>query len=86
MCDRFFYEYEPVPGKGHIIHTYEGDGDPLPAFCGEPRQIKIENDIDEMTGQIWDSLNEDNRISLYVSYRDLKTGTEETRLINKNER
>ncbi len=86
VCDRFFYEYEPVPGKGHIIHTYEGDGDPLPAFCGEPRQIKIENDIDEMTGQIWDSLNEDNRISLYVSYRDLKTGTEETRLINKNER
>ncbi len=83
-CDRFFYEYEPVLGKGQIIHTYEGDGNPLPAFCGEPREIKIEDNIDDMTGQIWDSLNEDNRISLYVSYRDLKTGAEETRLINKN--
>ncbi len=71
-------------GKGQIIHTYEGDGNPLPAFCGEPREIKIEDNIDDMTGQIWDSLNEDNRISLYVSYRDLKTGAEETRLINKN--
>ena len=83
-CGRFFYEYEAEGGKGRLIHTYEGDGDPLPAFCGEPRDVKIEDDIDAMTEQIWDSLNADNRISLFVAYVDLKTGKEETRLINKN--
>lgn len=83
-CDRFFYEYEPEPGKGHLIHTYEGDGNPLQAFRGEPAAVKIEKDINAMTEQIWESLNADNRISLYVAYIDIKTGEEETRLINRN--
>lgn len=85
-CSRFFYRYEAMNGKGHIIHTYEGDGNPLPTFCGEPREIKIADDIDAMTEEIWTSLNEDNRISLFVAYTDLEKMTAVTRLINKNGR
>lgn len=85
-CNRFFFDYTALPGKGHFIHTYEGDGNPLPTFCGEPRQFKICEDIGDMTAEIWNSLDKDNRISLYVEYIDLKTMKSETRLINKNEK
>ena len=83
-CNRFGYDYSPVAGVGHFIHTYEHDGNPLPTFQGEPERIAVSNDIDEMTDILWKNLNEQNKISLYVRYVDLKTGTAENRLVNKN--
>ena len=84
-CVRCFFEYEAsVPGEGHIIHTYAGDGDsPLP-FCGEPVRVGIPDDIDALTDMIWGNLNEEYKVSLFVRYIDLKTKNHETRLINKN--
>ncbi len=84
-CSRYFYEYEMVPGLGHFIHTYETDGSPIPTFIGEPDRISVPDDIDGLTGEIWDNLDEDNKISLYVRYVSLSDGTYESRLINKYE-
>ena len=84
VCNRYFYEYSAVNGLGHFIHTYIDDGNPLPTFCGEPERVLIPQNIDDFTSDIWNSLNEDNKISLYVSYTDLQTGKETVRLINKN--
>ena len=83
-CTRQYFRYTALPGLGHFIHTYVTDGNPIPTFQGEPERVSIPNDIDAFTADIWDNLNEDNKISLYVSYTDLETGVEETRLINKN--
>lgn len=83
-CNRFFYEYAPINGLGHFIHTYETDGNPLPTFQGEPRRVAIPASIDEFKDEIWNSLNEENKISLYVRYTELSTGKVETRMINKN--
>ena len=83
-CNRFFYEYAGLPGLGHFIHTYANDGDPLPTFMGEPERITLPNNIDDLTQEIWDSLNEENRISLYVRYTNLRTGNYKDRLINKH--
>ena len=83
-CNRFTFSYEPICGLGHFIHTYVGDGNPLPTFQGEPERVAIPNNIDEFTDALWDALNHDNRISLYVRYTDLKDGSEENRLINQN--
>ena len=83
-CHRFTYDYAPVPGVGHFLHTYVTDGNPIPTFQGEPERMEISDDIDTFTGKIWNSLNEANRISLYVRYTDLKTGRAENRLVNKN--
>ena len=83
-CNRFFYEYSSIAGLGHFIHTYVTDGNPIPTFQGEPERVKIPSDIDEFTKNIWENLNENNKISLYVSYTDLASGKSETRLINKN--
>lgn len=83
-CARYGYDYRPLPGMGHFIHTYECDGDPLPTFQGEPRRIGIPDDIDEFTSELWDALDEDNRISLYVRYTDLVSGECESRMINKH--
>lgn len=83
-CNRFFYEYSAISGLGHFIHTYVTDGNPIPTFQGEPERVKIPSDIDVFTKNIWDNLNENNKISLYVSYTDLASGESETRLINKN--
>lgn len=82
---RFFYEYPtPVAGEGHFIHTYRCDGDPIPSFSGEPYRVKIEGEIDEFTKLLWENLNEENKVSLFVRFIDLATGTAQTRIINKN--
>ena len=83
-CNRFGYDYAPVAGLGHFIHTYECDGNPLPTFAGEPTRIAVPGSIDEFADEIWNSLNEDNKISLYVSYTDLASGETDCRLFNKN--
>lgn len=84
-CNRYTFAYEnPAAGEGHFIHTYMGDGNPLPSFEGEPTWISIEGDIDSFTKMIWKNLNEENKISLFVRYIDIETGKYETRIINKN--
>ena len=83
-CNRFTFSYEPLCGLGHFIHTYVGDGNPLPTFQGEPERVAIPDSIDEFANTLWDALDHDNRISLYVRYTNLKDGSEENRLINKN--
>ena len=83
-CNRFTFSYLPLNGLGHFIHTYVTDGDPIPTFVGEPERVKIPNDIDEFTEEIWSNLNDSNKISLYVRYIDLENANEENRLINKN--
>ena len=84
-CNRFTFSYAPLPGLGHFIHTYVQDGSPLPTFQGEPERVAVPEDIDDFTDDIWEALDEDNKISLYVRYTDLETGEYEERLINRNE-
>ena len=84
-CNRFTFSYAALSGVGHFIHTYVTDGNPIPTFQGEPERVSIPNDIDAFTADIWNNLNEANRISLYTVYVDLATGKEDYRLINKNE-
>ncbi|HJC50992.1 MAG TPA: IMP cyclohydrolase [Candidatus Anaerostipes avistercoris] len=85
-CNRYTFTYEnPVPGEGHFIHTYMHDGDPLPSFEGEPKLAAMEDDIDVFTKALWESLNEDNKVSLFVRYIDIATGKYETRIVNKNQ-
>ncbi len=82
---RFTYDYEtPKSGEGFFIHTYMGDGNPLPTFSGEPEKVELSGSIDEFTDMLWNSLNEDNKVSLFVRYIDLETKKFETRIINKN--
>ncbi len=83
-CNRFTFSYAPINGLGHFIHTYDGNGNPIPSFSGEPEAVFIDRDIDAFSELLWSSLNADNKVSLYVSYTDLTTGAEETRVINKN--
>ena len=83
-CNRFTFDFAPVPGLGHFIHTYIGDGNPLPSFEVEPEQVDIPNDIDAFTDSLWQNLNESNKISLFVRYVDVKTGAFETRILNKH--
>ena len=83
-CNRFTYSYKAIAGVGHFLHTYMGDGSPLPTFTGEPERASIPNDIDAWTKEIWENLNEQNKISIYVRFTDLKTGAVENRMINKN--
>ena len=83
-CNRYTFSYPSLKGLGHFIHTYVTDGNPIPTFQGEPERVAIPNDIDEFTKDIWENLNEDNKISLYVRYTDLATGEKTERLINKN--
>ena len=84
-CNRYTFDYEPVDGLGHFIHTYVTDGNPvIPTFQGEPERVFIPDDIDEFTADLWDNLDENNKISLYVRYIDLATGKTENRMINKN--
>jgi len=83
-CARYGYDYPSVKGLGHFIHTYVTDGNPIPTFQGEPERVAIPNCIDEFTEMLWNALNENNKISLYVRYTDIETGAAENRLINKN--
>ena len=84
-CNRFTYAYEnPKAGIGRFIHTYMTDGNPLPSYSGEPTVVELTGDIDEFTEEVWSSLNEDNKVSLFVRYIDIATGKYETRIINKN--
>ena len=87
-CERFTYTYsDPINGYGHFIHTYMGDGNPLPSFEGEPKKIEIGNDpIDDYAEKLWNALNEDNKVSLFVRYIDIATGSSDTRVINKYEK
>ncbi len=84
-AQRLFFEYASVPaGLGHFVHTYQSDGNPLPSFDGEPTPVRLTGNIDEFTQTVWNSLNADNKVSLYVSFIDLKTGKTDTRIVNKN--
>lgn len=84
-CSRFTFAYEnPAPGEGHFIHTYMGDGNPLPSFEGEPKRISIPDSIDEFTDLLWNSLNEENKVSLFVRYINIATGKYQTKIVNKN--
>ncbi|MBQ6837052.1 MAG: IMP cyclohydrolase [Clostridia bacterium] len=85
QCLRYFYEYmAPVNGEGRIIHTYEQDGNPIPTFVGEPRKVAVNDDMEGFTNMLWNSLNEDNKVSLFVRYISLRDGSEKTTIINKN--
>lgn len=83
-CARYFFSYPAKTGLGHFIHTYNHDGNPIPTFTGEPERISIPENIDEFTNDIWDNLDENNKISLYVRYTNLTDGSVDTRIINKN--
>jgi hypothetical protein len=84
-CNRFTFAYEnPIAGEGHFIHTYLHDGNPLPSFEGEPKLVEIPDDITFFTDLIWDSLNEENKVSLFVRFIDIASGKYETKIVNKN--
>ena len=83
-CVRQFFDYPPMPGMGHFIHTYVCDGNPIPTFQGEPERVDILDDIDEYTGVLWNNLNKDNRVSLFVRYTDLESGEYEQLIVNEN--
>jgi len=85
-CCRHTFSYDnPIVGEGHFIHTYMCDGDPLPSFDGEPKLVSISDDIDSFAQMLWANLNEANKVSLFVRYIDIKTGTYETKILNKNQ-
>ncbi len=84
-CNRYTFTYENAKaGEGRFIHTYKCNEDPLPSFEGEPKLVEIPNDIEDFTQMLWESLNEDNKVSLFARYIDLETGKYETRIVNKN--
>ena len=83
-CNRYTFAYEnPVAGEGHFIHTYMHDGNPLPSFEGEPKLVEIDGDIDQFTDMVWNNLNQDNKVSLFVRFIDIETGEYETKIVNK---
>ena len=85
-CSRYTFAYEnPLAGEGHFIHTYMCDGTPLPSFEGEPKLISVPDDIERFTEILWNSLNEDNKVSLFVRYIDIENGKYETKIVNKNQ-
>ncbi len=85
-CNRYTFSYDkPIAGEGRFIHTYMQDGDPLPSFEGEPEKVHIEGDIDKFTEEVWEALNPDNKVSLFVRFINIETGEYETRIKNKNE-
>lgn len=83
-CNRYTFAYPSIAGLGHFIHTYNHDGNPIPTFTGEPERVAVPNDIDEFANTVWNNLNEQNKISLYVRYIDLESGKYDSRMINKN--
>lgn len=85
-CERYTYAYSnPLPARAKFIHTYEAAGNPLPSFEGEPKTVELPDlDIDAMTELVWNNLNSDNKVSLFVRYIDIETGKYDTRIVNKN--
>ncbi len=84
-CSRYTFSYHnPVAGEGHFIHTYMGDGNPLPSFEGEPELVEIPDDMGAFTEMLWNSLNEENKVSLFVRYIEIETGKTESKIVNKN--
>ncbi len=83
-CNRYTFNYPALNGLGHFIHTYVCDGNPIPTFQGEPERVEMIDDIDLFTDKLWNALDNDNKISLYVRYTDIATGEKTERLINKN--
>ena len=85
-CQRYTFAYSnPLPGRAKFIHTYNGEGNPLPSFEGEPRSLELpDTDIDTLTDIIWNNLNEENKVSLFVRYIDIESGKYESRIVNKN--
>ena len=85
-CQRYTFAYEnPAAGEGRFIHTYMHDGNPLPSFEGEPKLVGISGGIDEFTDMLWENLNPENKVSLFVRLIDLEDGTSQTRIVNKNQ-
>jgi len=85
-CRRYTFSYtNPRCGEGHFIHTYQGDGSPLPSFEGEPKQVEIPNDIEEFASKLWENLNEENKVSLFVRYINIESGEAVSKIINKNQ-
>lgn len=85
QCDRFTYSYDnPIAGEGHFIHTYMQDGNPLPSYEGEPTLVDIPNDMDEFANLVWENLDADNKVSLFIRFINIETGKYETKIINKN--
>ncbi len=83
-CRRFFFGYGAVPGAGHFIHTYRCDGSPIPSFEGEPVKVAVPDDAGQFADELWQSLNSDNKVSLFVKYTDVATGAGQTVIKNKN--
>lgn len=84
-CNRYTFTYENAKaGEGRFIHTYKCNEDPLPSFEGEPKLVEIPDDMESFTNMLWESLNEENKVSLFVRYIDIETGKYETRVVNKN--
>ena len=84
-CNRYTFAYQnPVAGEAHFIHTYMGDGNPLPSFEGEPKLVEAMDNMEEFADLLWNSLNEENKVSLFVRYIDIETGNYETKIVNKN--
>ena len=84
-CSRHFFEYPALPGVGHFLHTYVCDGNPIPTFQGEPERVTMENDMDAFVNTLWENLNEDNKISLFVRYTSLEDGSVQQVILNKNQ-
>ena len=83
-CNRYTFDFAPLNGLGHFIHTYVCDGNPIPTFQGEPERVKMENDINAFTDKLWNALDNDNKISLFVRYTNLEKGEKIEKIINKN--
>ena len=83
-CNRYNWAYVPTKGVGHFLHTYNGDGNPIPTFTGEPERVFVPNNLEAFAEEIWNNLNANNKISLYVGQINLKTGEEKTVMYNKN--
>ena len=84
FCNRYTFSYGASAGLGHFLHTYVCDGNPIPTFQGEPERVAMDDDIDAFTTDLWNALDAENKISLYVRYTDLETGAVESRMVNKN--
>ena len=84
FCNRYTFSYGACAGLGHFLHTYVCDGNPIPTFQGEPERVAMDDDIDAFTTDLWNALDAENKISLYVRYTDLATGAVESRMVNKN--